>query len=254
MSDFRHRLYISTTAEDANALARRYGLGVELAEYCTALNLDDNFPETDAKARRAMEGVERFTFHAPYSELSPAAIDPRVREVTRQRYDQAIRQAMAYGIRKVVVHSGFIPLVYYPAWFVPESVGFWRDYMARLPQDVTICLENVMEPAPDMLCEIAAGVDDPRFRLCLDVGHASNMLSKTPAAEWIAPMAPWLSHVHIHNNDGVMDLHRPLGEGVLDMAALLDKLEESCPQATYTIENISTAARSVDWLREHGYI
>lgn len=254
MSELRRRLYISTTADDAGALARQYGLGVELAEFCTALDLDEGFAAADARARAAMEGVERRTFHAPYSELCPAAIDPRVREITRQRYDQAIRQALAYGIHKVVIHSGYIPLVYFPAWFVPESIGFWRDYMTRLPKDVTICLENVMEPAPDMLCEIAAGVDDPRFRLCLDVGHAGNMISKTPPMEWIGPMAPWLGHVHIHNNDGVMDLHRSLGDGVLDMAGLLNALEARCPQVTYTIENILTAAQSVDWLRERGYI
>lgn len=254
MSELRPKLYISTTADDAGALARRYGLGVEVAEFCTALNLDEGSAAADARARAAMEGVDRRTFHAPFSELCPAAIDPMVREVTHRRYDQAIERALAYGIHKVVIHSGYIPQVYSPAWFVPESIAFWRDYMSRLPADVTVCLENVMEPGPEILCDIAAGVDDPRFRLCLDVGHAGNMVSKTPPMEWIGPMAPWLGHVHIHNNDGVMDMHRPLGEGILDMTALLDALEVHCPGVTYAIENVLTAAKSVDWLRERGYI
>ena len=252
--EFRDRLYISTTAEDAAALARRYGLGLELAEFCTAMNMDRNFAENDARVRANMDGVCRFTFHAPFSEMSPAAIDPLVRDVTRQRYDQAIGLARGYGIRKTVIHSGFIPLVYYPAWFVPESVSFWRDYMARLPEDMTVCLENVMEPGPDLLCEIAAGVDDPRFRLCLDVGHANTTVSETPVTEWIDAMAPGLGHVHIHNNDGGRDLHRPLGDGELDMAALIDRIEALAPDVTYTIENIMTAAASVDWLRERGRI
>ncbi len=55
------------------------------------------------------------------------------------------------------------------------------------------------------------GVDDPRFGLCLDVGHANTRVSETPPLDWIAPMAPWLRHVHLHNNDGDWDLHDALG-------------------------------------------
>ncbi len=254
LSDFRNRLYLSTTASDANALAKRFDLGIELAEFCTAQNLDENFPQAEKQVCASMKGVRRFTFHAPYSELCPAAIDPKILAVTRSRYDQAIRQACLYGAHKVIIHSGYIPFVYFPAWFVPRSISFWKEYLETLPEGMTICLENVLEPSPDMLCEIAAGVNDPRFRLCLDVGHANDELSRTPVMDWIDAMAPWLGHVHLHNNDGITDLHDPLGKGVLDMDSCLVRLEEACPTVTYAIENHPEAAESVGWLCQHGYL
>ena len=250
---FRDRLYLSTTAEDAPALAREYDLGLEIAEYCTASHMDEDFPETDAAVRRRMKGVERFTFHAPFNELCPAAIDPLVRRLTQQRYRQAICLARSYGFRKIVIHSGFIPLVYYPSWFVAESVPFWREFLAQVPEDMTLCLENVMEPGPDMLLEIVARVDDPRFRLCLDVGHAATRVSGAAPIDWIGPYAPFLAHVHLHNNDGDWDLHQPLGEGVLDMAAILTQTERLCPEVTYTIENMRCAP-SLEWLEQRGYL
>lgn len=49
--------YISTIAADAEKLARQHGLGLEIAEYCTAWNMDGKFGETDPAVRRKLEGV-----------------------------------------------------------------------------------------------------------------------------------------------------------------------------------------------------
>lgn len=58
---FRQRLYLSTIGEDAPALARRLGLGLEVAEYCTAWRMDREFPATPtgkcARAWRAWNGL-----------------------------------------------------------------------------------------------------------------------------------------------------------------------------------------------------
>ena len=253
MSSFRDRLYISTMAEDAAELAAEYAVGLEIAEFCAAYNMDTNYAEADKKARRAMNHSRRFTFHAPFSELCPAAIDPLVRDVTKKRYRQAIALAHHYGICRIVIHAGFIPQVYFPEWFVPQSIAFWQELLADLDASTTICLENVMEPSADMLVDIVRQTNDPRLRLCLDVGHACTRPNARPVEDWLEKEAPFLDHFHIHNNDGVTDLHDPLDRGILDMAALIEKAESLCPEATYTIENLK-AAESLVWLRGKHYI
>lgn len=40
-----NQLYLSTIDPGAGALARKYGLGVEIADYCTAMNMDESFPK-----------------------------------------------------------------------------------------------------------------------------------------------------------------------------------------------------------------
>lgn len=53
----KERFYISTIDPNAADTAREYGLGLEIAEYCTAWNMDREFPETDAAVREKLEGV-----------------------------------------------------------------------------------------------------------------------------------------------------------------------------------------------------
>ena len=118
---------------------------------------------------------------------------------------------------------------------------------------LTLALENVMESSPETLVQIAAGVDDPRLSLCLDVGHANTCVSTTPPLDWVAPMSPWLRHVHLHNNEGDTDLHQPLGEGSIPMEAVLDAVLRAAPEATFTIEN-QDCLPSLVWLAEKGYI
>ena len=91
-------------------------------------------------------------------------------------------------------------------------------------------------------------MDDPRLKLCLDVGHV-NAYSKIPVREWLTGWAPYLSHFHIHNNDGSMDQHNGLAEGSIPMRELLLRIQELCPDATVTFELLK-AQSSMDWLKE----
>ena len=250
-SELWQKLYLSGMDEGAPALARRHGLGLDLTDFCVAANLED--PDRRRAAAGRQEGIGRFWLHAPFAELFPCAIDPLARDIAVKRYRQTIAMARRLGINRIVIHDGYIPFIYFPEWFVEQSVRFWRDFLPEVPRDMTIALENVMDDGPDMLAAIMEGVNDPRLGVCLDVGHANTTVSKTPPLDWIAPLSPWLRHVHIHNNFGEWDLHNPLGEGNIPMEQVLDQLLTRCPAATYTIENMNCAP-SLDWLAAHGYL
>lgn len=243
------RLFLSTIADDAVQTAREFGLGVELAQFCLAENMDKTPPDVQASLDAALE-VPRRVLHAPFAELCPAAIDPLVRAVTRRRFLQAAALAKRYGAEKMVVHSGFIPLVYYPEWFAPQSAAFWRDFLNDV-DGLTLCVENVMETSPDALRQIAEQVNDPRLRICFDVGHA--FCQSGDLAPWLDALAPYLSHVHLHNNHGSSDEHLGLPDGTLDMAAVIRQLEALAPQATYTLE-VRSARASVEWLLKEGLL
>ena len=245
----KERLFLSTIADDAVQTAREFGLGVELAQFCLAENMDKTPPDVQASLDAALE-VPRRVLHAPFAELCPAAIDPLVRAVTRRRFLQAAALAKRYGAEKMVVHSGFIPLVYYPEWFAPQSAAFWRVFLNDV-DGLTLCVENVMETSPDVLRQIAEQVNDPRLRICFDVGHA--FCQSGELAPWLDALAPYISHVHLHNNHGSFDEHLGLPDGTLDMAAVIRQLEALAPQATYTLE-VRSARASVEWLLKEGLL
>lgn len=240
-----HEFYISTIDEKAGDLARRYGLGIEIAEFCTAWNMDDRLEEAEQRVRAQVRDIPDRVLHAPFSELFPCAIDPLIRKTAAYRYRQAIGLTKEYGATKVIIHGGFYEKLYFPEWFTEQSILFWKEFLQEDP-GVEIVLENVLEPEPGFLKRIVEAVDHPRLKLCLDVGHV-NAYSKIPVMEWLEDCAPHISHFHLHNNDGTWDTHSPLTAGTIPMEALLEKINTLCPAATVTLE-LMEAESSVKWL------
>lgn len=246
-----NQIFLSTIAPDAHCAARDARLGLEIAEYCTAWNLDDQFPQTDVIVREKLAGIPQRILHAPFNELFPCAIDPKARELARFRFRQAISAAKTYGAFKVVIHGGYNPRIYYPVWYTAQSIAFWQDFLQEDP-GVQIVLENVLEETPEMLLDIVQGVQNPQLKLCLDVGHV-NAYSAVNVMDWLTQWAPYLSHFHIHNNDGSWDSHSAPDAGVIPMADFLRRADALCPDATYTLE-VTEAVSAVRWLREHHFI
>lgn len=283
----KHRLYIATVSQEAPQLAAEYGIGLELDHYCTAINMEEPLAQEThrqvmADIRQALGGsgissargpakgeslyraeatelTDRqkdlpLLFHAPFNELCPAAIDPKIRDIAFERYEQSyFLSRQQYGIRKMIVHSGYMPHVYYKVWHHEKSVEFWKRYMENKPKDFTICIENVLEDEPHMMVGIAEELDQINIRLCLDIGHANCMSSISPE-EWIRVMGPYLSHLHIHNNDGTHDQHRALQDGTVNMGRILELIDQYCGKdTTITIESLD-GRKALEWLDGQGYL
>ena len=247
----KSNIYLSTIAADAVPIAHKFGTGLEIAEYCTAWNMDEEFAGVDAAVQKKLEGISKSVLHAPYNELFPCAIDKKARALAADRYRQAITLAKRYGASKVVIHGGYNPWIYYPQWYVEQSVVFWKDFLREDP-GVQIVLENVLETEPQWLLDIVRGVDDERLKLCLDIGHV-NAYSEIPVMEWLGIWASHISHFHIHNNEGTRDQHNGLCDGNIPMKDFLLRAEELCPNATFTLELMQDEP-SMNWLTENGLI
>ena len=247
--------YIDRTAQ----LAKKYGLGLELAEFSITENMDDKFDSVLPHVEKCAATVGLRTLHAPYNELFPMAIDQKVVAVAYERYDAAWQYCLRFGAKKMIVHANYVEDLYFPSWFTQRHTEFWRRFLDEHPEDVTICIENVMERTPELLLPILQKVNDPRLRMCLDVGHTN--LSKVAPIDWLKACAPFISHYHIHNNNGrltegngsVDDKHAALDKGNIDMFALLKTAEELTPDATAAVESYEPE-ECVRWLREKGFI
>ena len=247
----RENIYLSTIAPDAVSVAGQYGLGIEIAEFCTAWNMDERFPAVEQSLQTMLDGISRTTLHGPFNELFPCAIDPKAQALASCRYRQAIDLAKRYRSGKVILHGGYNPWIYYPRWYTEQSVLFWKAFLKQDP-GVEIVLENVLETDPQWLLDIVRGVGDERLKLCLDIGHV-NAYSEIPVMQWLESWAPYISHFHIHNNDGSRDQHNALDDGSIPMKAFLLRADALCPDATFTFELMQDAP-SVAWLAENGLI
>ena len=91
-----------------------------------------------------------------------------------------------------------------------------------------------------------------KLKLCLDIGHV-NAYSALSVMDWLEMWAPYISHFHIHNNDGSGDQHNALTDGTIPMEQLLSCAQALCPEATYTLELMKDKP-SVEWLAENNWI
>ena len=125
----KENLYLSTIAPDAVHMAKEYGIHLEIAEYCTAWNMDEKFGGVDQVVRKKLDGISQSVLHAPFNELFPCAIDKKARALAAARYRQAIELAKRYGSTKVIIHGGYNPWIYYPVWYVEQSILFWKEFL-----------------------------------------------------------------------------------------------------------------------------
>ena len=98
-----------------------------------------------------------------------------------------------------------------------ENTGIWRDGTQLLDQTefTDLCREK-------------------HFPVLVDVGHAHANGGDLPRL--IRNLGPQIRGFHLHNNDGIHDLHNRLRDGTLDLAALLPCMDREAPTAARIIE------------------
>ena len=204
-------------------------------------------PELDTLAHRELDTVaglvaatgRRPTVHAPFFDLSPGAMEPLVREVSRRRLTQSLQAAGRLGAHLMVVHPG------YDRWRYPNLATAWLEQAAAtfaglLPLaeqlDCRLALENIYEETPATLTALVDRLNSPWLGHCFDIGHW-RLFGSTPQAEWLDGIAPRLLHLHLHDNRGVNDDHLPVGEGVIDYSPVLSLLAAGpAPGPSLTLE------------------
>ncbi|MEG1536981.1 MAG: TIM barrel protein [Clostridiales bacterium] len=251
--NLKQHLYLATIDPNSASLARKFDLGLEICQFCTAMNMDDkNFSVWDQQVKEQLTQTSRAIFHGPFNELHPSAIDPLALALAKYRFKQAAQLAATYGIHKLVLHSGYVPHMYMDIWFIDRSIEFWQEFIRTQPDHFSLYIENIQESNPDVLREIIQGINDTRVKLCLDIGHA-HVFSKLSPAEWVNRLGAAIGHVHLHNNDGINDHHWPLNQGTIDIKEFLTCLSEKSPNATITLEN-SVCEDSIQWLTQQHYL
>ena len=220
--------------EEMQELLKSSELGVESIEFSISENLDhlDKTIET-YKERLVKMGNPPLTLHGPFLDLIPATFDSMIRRVTMERFEQCYQVGKLLGAKKIVYHSGMIPTVYYRQGWANQVSRFFNDFL-RDKDGLEIDMENVLDEDWRLLSDVYEQVEHPDFGLCLDIGHA-HCYSDISVIEWAEELAPYVRHVHIHDNAGERDSHLGLGRGNLPWREVLSYLPRT-ETRTWTIE------------------
>jgi sugar phosphate isomerase/epimerase len=164
------------------------------------------------------------SFHAPFMDLSPAAVDGRVLETTRLRFNQILDLAGILHPSAIVVHSGYEKWKYslrIDPW-LERSIQTWRPLTERARDlGITIAVENIFEDEPSNLVRLMEAMSgEGGMGICFDTGHF-NLFTTRTLEHWINALKPYIVELHLHDNNGRSDEHNPIGEGTFDFTKLL---------------------------------
>lgn len=193
-------------------------------------------------ADRLSDAGLRVTFHAPFMDLRPGAVDPRIRAVSRERLRQVFELVPLFRPRTVVCHPSFDARYYVSTemQWLENSLSFWGDFAERAARlNTLLVLENVYESTPRQLARLLKGLASPHIRFCLDTGHF-NAFSNAPLIAWLEELGDFLGEIHLHDNDGSRDGHLPIGEGNFPFTELFAFLRQREPRPILTLEAHST--------------
>ncbi|MCX8034348.1 MAG: sugar phosphate isomerase/epimerase [Thermodesulfovibrio sp.] len=215
-------------------IIREKRLNLEI--YFDSKSLDDINRDSILKLKKALFFEPSLSFHAPFMDLSPGAVDSKIREATIERFNQVFDVAEILEPKSIVFHSGYEKWKYafkVNLW-LEKSLITWEKILRRAEKmNIPVAIENIFEEEPDSLRLLMEKVSSPYFGVCFDTGHF-NLFSKKSLDEWMSALNNFIFEFHLHDNNGIFDEHLAIGSGTFDFKRLLNLLEKK--DYLYTIE------------------
>ncbi|HCC68810.1 MAG TPA: AP endonuclease [Nitrospiraceae bacterium] len=210
--------------------------GINLEIYFGSKELDDlNKPEI-IRLKERLDYNPAITIHSPFMDLSPGAVDSKVRAVTIERFNTILDFAEILKPEIIVFHSGYDKWKYnrrVDVW-LEGSLITWKPLNKRASEmGIKIAIENVFEDEPSNFKLLMHEMNSENFGVCFDTGHF-NLFSKVSLEEWLSVIKPYIIELHLHDNDKTADSHLAVGEGSFDFKRLFDELKGK--NFIYTVE------------------
>jgi len=209
------------------------------------INLEFYFPSTGIDSirstdlialKKALDYMPSLSIHAPFMDLSPGAVDPKVRAITIERFLLIFDIAEVLEPISIVFHSGYEKWKYAlnaDLW-LKQSLKTWNCLARKaVERNIKIAIENVFEDEPGNLRMLMQEMGSDHFGICFDTGHC-NLFSTVPLDEWIGQLKPYILELHLHDNDRGADDHKAIGDGSFNFDLLFSLLQDKRP--IYTIE------------------
>ncbi len=187
-----------------------------MADWEETVGQADYLKTADSLRRYAEERGMCFSqSHAPFRFRFGSAMD--LSEHEYYRIVRSMEYAAHLGAPMIVIHcilptdgSDFMEynLRYYTS-FLPYAEKFGiKIGVENLPGRTSADLPATQRSLgkPETFCEIQDRLDSPYFVGCLDIGHANMTYGNVP--EFIRRSAGYIQYLHVHDNDGVRDMHQ----------------------------------------------
>ena len=189
-------------------------------------------------ARKFTEKGLACTMHAPFFDLTPGALDQKIREVSREKLRRAFALIEVFKPKSIVCHLGYEDNKhsYKMDDWLRISVETWSELLEIASKSNTrVMFENTYEKLPDVHLQLFEQLPGSNFGFCMDVGHLMAYAGSTWQI-WLEKLQPWLGQIHLHDNNGERDDHIAIGQGQFDFAELFNHLKQKNLSPIITLE------------------
>ncbi len=207
---------------------------------------------------RLVDAGLKCTVHLPFLDLKPSSLNPAIRNASIETLRTAFELAKIFSPQRMVMHPSFTswlepPLFERAYTYCVEGIRTLSD---SWPDHPPLCLENTHEFTPDAIVRLVKELDRENIGICFDLGH---WFSFSKGAEnddfdlWFDAFAPYIKHLHLHDNHGSKDEHLALGKGSMNWDYIVSRISELAPLPTFTLEphNRDDFTLTYAYFREH---
>lgn len=198
----------------------------------------------------AAAGLSFLDAHAPFGpflDLNCPVEEARPEMIARHKV--VLHIAASMGVKTITIHTGN-ETVYpdYPLEVQFECIKRSLDELLPLAESlgIVICIENIWFQinTPERLLAIKECFPTDALGFCYDAGHANlmnkgrNFPDSNPYKAWrgvppafddkiLEKMLPHVVNCHLHDNDGITDQHRNVGDGTVDWNHIVPLLKSA---------------------------
>jgi sugar phosphate isomerase/epimerase len=234
--------------------AKEHQYNLEIATFAYASVLDSDWKKTLKEHKHQLSGFRGIvSLHGVFQDIFIHSSDNKIAEVSKERILRNLEIASLLKAEYVVFHGGFNPLIraerYVNNW-LERNANFWSEALKKYK--LTVLLENVWEPSPEIFRKLLDQVGSPRLKICFDMGHA-NIFSKVPFKEWLDTLNPDIPYIHVNDNKGEVDDELVLGEGTINWHEFTNTLEDyqANPEIVLEVGTLEKTMQSFRYLQTH---
>jgi 3-oxoisoapionate decarboxylase len=238
VSSFAYRYamaYPPNPLDAAGVLARAAALGLEAVQFCDNISLDELPPA----AIHALVAASRDLGVA--IEVGVRGLDP-AQPAHRARLIANLDLCLAVGCRTLRLALDPMDLDHTRERGDAEAIraalaGFVPELRAR---GLRLALENRLYLPTALMAAVLAAINDPAVVTCVDVANSLGLMERP--LESVAALAPWAAQMHVKDfvvtkvPVGYHVTGRPIGEGWLDLPAVLTALGPRRQEMDFYIE------------------
>jgi sugar phosphate isomerase/epimerase len=196
--------------------------------------------------------------HCEFMDINLASLVPEVRQAALQVIQRNLLLAVSIGARRAILHGGDTGWLDTFPEDHPAFAGMQFEVLERRQscmnaledsfstllaeagsKGIELVVENMYLPwemlnTPDEMRHFLHDRMLGKLGMNLDFGHS--LISGGDPQGYVHSLGKLIRHSHLHDNDGLYDMHLPLGEGILPLAPALPQLVALNPDLVLLLE------------------